>query len=100
MNWYDSLVSWADEHGILVGSFTAFIVTVLKYIKIKGFADAVVLGLLASLLVPMVFYTLIAIFPNISPSLGLALGAGIGSFGADTIRSMIYQYVQDKLNNK
>lgn len=100
MNWYDSLVSWAENHGILVGSFVAFVVTVLKYIKIKGFADAVVLGLLASLLVPMVFYTLIAIFPNISPSLGLALGAGIGSFGADSIRSMIYQYIQDKLNNK
>ena len=35
MNWYDSLVSWAENHGIFVGSITAFVFTVLKYIKIK-----------------------------------------------------------------
>ena len=48
----------------------------------------------------MVYYALIAIYPNISPSVGLSLGAGIGSFGADTIRIVILHYLKNKFNDK
>ena len=48
----------------------------------------------------MVYYALITIYPNISPSVGLSLGAGIGSFGADTIRTTILHYLEDKFDDK
>ena len=36
MNWYDSLVSWAEEHGIMAGSLIACIITTIKCYKTKG----------------------------------------------------------------
>lgn len=100
MNWYDSLVCWAEEHGIMAGSLIACIITTIKCYKTKGLLNALVMGILGAMLVPMVYYALITIYPNISPSIGLSLGAGIGSFGADTIRTTIFHYLENKLNDK
>ena len=100
MNWYDSLVCWADERGIMAGSLIACIITTIKCYKTKGLLNALVMGILGAMLVPMVYYALITIYPNISPSIGLSLGAGIGSFGADTIRTTIFHYLENKFNDK
>ena len=96
MNWYDSLVSWAEEHGIMAGS----LITTIKCYKTKGLLNSLIMGVLGAMLVPMVYYALITVYPNISPSVGLSLGAGIGSFGADTIRITILHYLKDKFNDK
>ena len=100
MNWYDSLVSWAEEHGIMAGSLIACIITTIKCYKTKGLLNSLIMGILGAMLVPMVYYALITVYPNISPSVGLSLGAGIGSFGADTIRITILHYLRHKFNDK
>ena len=100
MNWYDSLVIWAEEHGIMAGSVIACIITTIKCYKTNGLLNAFIMGILGAMLVPMVYYALITIYPNISPSIGLSLGAGIGSFGADTIRTTIFHYLENKFNDK
>ena len=100
MNWYDSRVCCAEEHRIMAGSLIACIITTIKCYKTKGLLNALVMGILGAMLVPMVYYALITIYPNISPSIGLSLGAGIGSFGADTIRTTIFHYLENKFNDK
>ena len=100
MNWYDSFVSWAEEHGIMTGSLIACIITTIKCYKTNGLLNSLVMGILGAMLVPMVYYALINIYPNISPSIGLSLGAGIGSFGADTIRTTLFHYLKNKFNDK